>query len=158
MFIVKNLIISFFAVIILSCASIDKSEDVNNENKVLFSLAKLEGKYVWNTETKKFIYSKKLEIERILSASDRNKVIHVLAKCIGDVSLSSSVLNGNKVKLGVVCYEALSQTIYHEPLQENGDIALNWAGHVLPNASASELEAAKNAWIEAIVLKKYNFL
>lgn len=157
MLVIKNILFLMIVLVIVSCTSIEKSAKVDNDTEILLSLSGLDGEYIWRDEINKYIYSKKLEIEKLISSHNKNKIIQVLVNCIDNISTSNSHLNKEKVKLGVLCYEALTQTIYHEPLLLNGDLAL-WSGHILPDADASQLKEAKRVWSEVIEKKKYHFL
>ena len=122
------------------------------------SLAKLEGQYVLQEQTRAYQYADKIKLESIISAEDRQQVLLVLVACLDDTSLTKTTLNGKPLMLGVLCYQALTQTVYYEPTDSHGDIAGHWPGHLTPNATISELQAAKKAWRHVLENKSYIFL
>ncbi len=155
---VKKILFLLFAISIASCAITSKSNSKKSIQEILTGLAAIEGKFVWRTDLKRYVYSDKVKIENLLSSRNKMLVIQTLTGCLDNALLSKSFLNESNVVLGVICYEALSQTIYHEPILPNGDIAEKWDGYILPNASLNELKAAKRAWSKVIDEKKYSFL
>jgi hypothetical protein len=98
------------------------------------------------------------DILYFLDFDDRAVALRRLVECLDDLSPSRSRLEGRNVVLGVVRHEALSQLAYHEETMTTGDIALRWAGHVLPTATARDLRAARRAWELALREEDYSFL
>jgi len=154
----KYILYLILSIFIVGCTSDVLSEKDNVDDRIILGLSALNGKYIWHDELNKYIFSKKVEIESLLSENSKFNIVRILANCIDDISLSNSILNDHKVKLGILCYEALSQTIYYEPILPNGDIALKWGGHISPDATESDMKAAKRAWNDVITLKKYKSL
>ena len=122
------------------------------------SLTALKGQYVWNAESKAYRYTAKPQIEAILTPLPKDETVSGLVGCLDSLAPSESLLSGKRVPLGVICYEALTQTVYHEPHDARGDIAKTWPGHISPTASADELRAAKKAWTEVLRARSYTFL
>jgi len=90
------------------------------------------------------------------SADDQ--IVRDLVDCLDDATPSATTLKGDRVPVGVVCYEALSQIVYYEPTEPNGDIARWWPGHVEPTATLSQLQEAKRAWADVLKKKAYRRL
>ncbi len=122
---------------------------------ILEALTNIDGEFVWNKKLARHIYNEMEAIENAISRKNPDKVVTVLVNCIDDSSPSNSTLNGKHVSLGLVCYQALSQTAYYEPTGNIGDIKKTWPGHILPTASAHEFQEAKRAWLNVINTKSY---
>ncbi len=145
----------FIATIILFSACTLSSSTEHSD--LLTALAEINGSYHWNSQLKRYVFSEKLAIEKILSPKDSEFVIRALVDCLDNLTSSNSTIRNETVVLGFICYEALSQTAYHESTTETGDIAESWPGHILPAATPSELIKAKHAWKNVIESKTYIF-
>ena len=115
----------------------------------------MKGEYIWNNELKRYIYSEKKLIEKILSTREPELAVNLLVNCIDNITLTNSTLRGKRLAMGVICYEALSQTAYYEHTTQEGDIAKKWSGHILPTATPDELKEAKRAWKKVVDSKSY---
>lgn len=104
---------------------------------------------------KQYLYSEKQRIETILASRETARLITTLVSCLDNPKLTNSILNKNKVTLGIICYEALSQTAYYEPTDAKGDISPKWPGNIAPTATPDELHQAKQAWKKVIESKSY---
>ncbi|MBN1833463.1 MAG: hypothetical protein JW896_15265 [Deltaproteobacteria bacterium] len=153
-------LISVGIIIILLSACFQKSSlvDTGFTDSMLTELREMKGEYLWNDELKRYIYSEKNLIEKILSTIEPELAVNVLVNCLDDLSLTNSTLRGKRLVTGVICYEALSQTVYYEPTTQEGDIAKKWPGHILPTATPDELSEAKRAWKKVIDSKSYILL
>jgi hypothetical protein len=120
-------------------------------------LAELVGSYRYNDDTKAYVFTDKRAIEAIVGTAT-DQTVRDLVNCLDDRRPSRTVLKGEPVAVGVVCYEALTQTVYYEPTAPNGDIAATWPGHIEPTATAEQLAAAKRAWTDVVDRKAYKRL
>jgi hypothetical protein len=144
--------------ILLSACFENTPIDSGVKAPLLTELRAINGEYQWNDELKRFIYSEKSLIEKILATREPELAVSALVNCLDDLALTSSTLGGKRLVTGVVCYEALSQTIYYEPTSQEGDIERKWPGHILPTATPDEIKEAKLAWKEVLDSKSYMFL
>jgi hypothetical protein len=96
-------------------------------------------------------------LEKILSGRPGEENVQLLVDCLDDTSPSHSAFDGTAVAVGIVCYEALTQTVYYEPTAPNGDIAANWPGNISPKASAQQMRDAKAAWTTVVEAKTFTF-
>jgi hypothetical protein len=147
-------------IIILLSACYQKASLVDSgfTDSMLTELREMKGEYLWNDELKRYIYSEKNQIEKILSSIEPELAVNVLVNCLDDLTLTNSTLQGKKLVIGVICYEALSQTVYYEPTTQEGDIAKKWPGYILPTATPDELKEAKRAWKKVLDSKSYILL
>ena len=122
------------------------------------ALAAVQGRYHWREDLGRYEYSDKARLEELLAAERRDEIVLVLVECLDDNSPSQSALDANRVPIGIVCYEALTQLVYHEPIEPGGDVAAAWPGHLSPRASPAELRRAKAAWRKVVRDKSYVFL
>lgn len=143
-------------ILFIGCSINSTPNNSNNTGPILTKLSEVHGTYQWNDEIKRIVYSKKGLIEEILSSQDPHISVRTLVSCLNDLSPTNSTMDGKAVVMGLICYEALSQTAYYEHTTSNGDIAEKWAGHIQPSATAKELDAAKRAW--EIVLKSKSYV
>lgn len=144
--------------ILLSACFESTPVDADVKDPLLTELRAINGEYQWNDELKRFIYSEKSLIEKILATRERKLAVSALVNCLDDLTLTRSTLGGKRLVTGIVCYEALSQAIYYEPTSQEGDIEKKWPGHILPTANPGELKEAKLAWKEVLDSKSYMFL
>jgi hypothetical protein len=153
-------LISVGIIIILLSACFQKASlvDTGFTDSMLTELREMKGEYLWNDELKRYIYSEKDLIEKILSTIEPELAVNVLVNSLDDLSLTNSTLRGKRLVTGVICYEALSQTVYYEPTTQEGDIAMKWPGHILPTATPDELNEAKRAWEKVVESKSYLLL
>ena len=121
------------------------------------SLARVGGSYAWNAELKRYVFSDRSAVEKVVESATVS-VIRDLVACLDDLSPSETTLKGKPVPVGVVCHQALSQIVYYEPVARSGDVAAKWPGHIEPTATAGALAAAKRAWADVIEKKAYKKL
>lgn len=138
-----------------ACTQDIKSTSSDLPDSMLKELSEIKGKYVWDNELKRYIYSEKQRIEEILSTKETELVLKTLIGCLDNFELSNSVIQEKRVVLGIICHEAISQTAYYEHTTQDGDVAKNWSGHVLPTATPDELRKAKRAWETVVASKTY---
>lgn len=113
------------------------------------ALAAVTGTYTWRDDLNRYEYSEKLRLEEILAAQRQEEAVTILVGCLDDTSPSRSVIDGQPVALGIICYQALTQLVYYEPTAADGDVAANWPGNMSLRASPQEMRAAKGAWKKA---------
>ena len=145
-----SLVIAVF--LFTACASNGVTKE---ESLIIEKLSEVNGDFIWNAKLKRHVFSEMERIEKITAHENSDELIAVLVSCIDDVVLSHSTLDGKKVPVGVVCYQALSQTAYYEPTDSEGDIKGSWPGHILPTADIKEMEEAKRAWVDVVNSKSY---
>lgn len=138
-----------------ACAQYIKPAGFGSKDSLVKELSEIKGQYVWDNELKRYVYSEKQRIEEILSNRETEPALKVLVGCLDKLELSNSVVQDRKVVVGIICYEALSQTVYYEPSTPDGDVAMNWPGHISPTATPDELREAKRAWERVIATKAY---
>lgn len=143
---------------ILGCS--DQPLKPNTEVKLPAVLKTLGGQYIWDEQTKRYHYSGKFILDKIIASENRQQVLPVLVACIDDEFPTETQLNGKSVMLGILCYQALTQIVYHEPTSGrlDGDIATNWPGYITPMATIDELRSAKKAWQQVFNNKTFIFL
>ena len=154
-----------FAALILALASCSPASNeqvqhvvTRNETPPLQSaLARLGGSYEWNKDVKRYVFTDKPAIEKLIGSATDQTILD-LVSCLDDASLSQTTLMGQPVMVGVLCSEALGQIVYYEPTTESGDLAARWPGHVEPTATADQLKAAKRAWTDVADKKAYKRL
>lgn len=113
------------------------------------AIAKLQAVYTWRADLNRYDYSAKVALDEILSTASPESAVETLIECLDDTSASASVLDGEPVSLGIVCYEGLSLLVYYEPTDRDGDVAVDWPGFISPEASPEEMRNAKAAWRRA---------
>lgn len=145
-------------ILLSACFENTPLPDSDVKYPMLTELRAINGEYQWNDELKRFIYSEKSLIEKILANREPELAVSALVNCLDDLTLTNSTLGGKRLVTGVVCYEALSQTAYYEPTSQEGDIEKKWPGHILPTANPDELKEAKLAWKKVLDSKSYIFL
>lgn len=120
-------------------------------------LAKLDGEYVLQGQTKIFQHTNKIKMDAIISAEDRQQVLPVLVDCMEDITPTETLLERRPVMLGILCFQALTQIIYYESTDSHGDITSHWPGHISPVATIGELQNAKKSWLQVLKNKAYVF-
>ncbi len=150
--------VGIFIILLAACFQNTRSVDSGFTDSMLTKLREMKGEYLWNDELKRYIYSEKNLIEKILSIREPELVVNVLVNCLDDLTLTNSTLRGKRLVMGVICQEALSQTAYYEPTTKEGDIAKKWSGHILLTATPDELKEAKRAWTKVVDSKSYLLL
>lgn len=113
------------------------------------ALAQIPGVYTWNSDLSLWQYSAAAELESVLASSPSEGAVGALIACLDDSSPSASTLDGQALALGIVCYQGLSQLVYYEPTDADGDVAADWPGHLTPRASQEEMKGARVAWERA---------
>lgn len=121
------------------------------------TLSRVSASYEWSNEAKRYRFSDKAALERLVGTAD-DQMVRDLVDCLDDATPSATTLKGNRVPVGLVCYEALTQIVYYEPTEPSGDIAKQWPGHIEPTATLTQLQAAKRAWTEVVKKKAYSRL
>ena len=157
---IKHLIICFifFTIVInlIGCffSNYLSAQELDN---IRSSLLNLKGKFIWRDDLGQFYYSEKLKLEEILSKHDSEKMVAYLVEMLDDKSKTQSTIDAEFVPLGIICYEALTQLVYYEPITSNGDISQSWPGYISPKSTPKEIKAAKQAWKKVIETKSYIF-
>lgn len=126
--------------------------------KLPVALANIGGQYIWDAQTKKYQFSDKFKLDQIVNAENKLHALHVLVSCMDDESQTKTQLDNKFVKLGVLCYQGVTQIVYYEPVDKHGDIAGIWPGYISPAASIVEMREAKKAWQRVLEKKTYIFL
>lgn len=91
-------------------------------------------------------------IFRAIREFEDNAVVRLVA-CLDDTMQAAATSNGRNVLTGVMCDQALKATAYYEAVDERGDADPTWPGYISPDATATQLRAAKKAW-EVVVRKR----
>ena len=117
----------------------------------------VEGRFDLWKEKNRYVFSAMMKLEKIVSSRKPDVAIHQLVDCVDDLRPSNATLNGKALVVGVVCYQALTQTVAHEETGPDGDIVLKWPGHISPTATPGELAAAKKAWKKVLREGTYSF-
>lgn len=157
-YVLRLLSVGIIFIFLSACFQKTSLSDSGLTDSMLTELRQMKGEYLWNDELKRYIYSEKNQIEEILSTIEPEPAVNVLVNCLDDLTLSNSTLQGKRLAMGVICYEALSQTAYYEPTTQEGDIAKEWSGHILPTTTPDELREAKRAWKQVLDSKSYILL
>jgi hypothetical protein len=156
----SRLIFAIFGVAVvvglIACTS-DPAPAENPARGLRYALAEVKGTYVWRGDLKRYHYSEKPRLEKLISAQPREHAVSALVECLDNTSPSRSSLDGKPIALRIVCYEALTQLVYYEPTTLDGDVAANWPGNISPSASPIEMRSAKQAWKEVLEKKAYIF-
>lgn len=149
-----------FAVLALGLAacnlrveSLPTAEDVS----VAEEIRMVEGRFDLLKEKNRYVFSDMMRLEKIVASRKPDVAIHQLVDCVSDLRPSNVTLNGKAVVVGVVCYQALTQTVAHEETGPDSDIVLKWSGHISPIATPGELAAAKKAWQKVLREGTYSF-
>ena len=157
---IKHLIISFalFLIVVsfVGCFFTNYSSAQELDN-IKSSFSNLKGKFIWRADLGQYYYSDKLKLEDILSKHKSEKMVVYLVELLDDKSKTQSTIDNEFVPLGIICYEALTQLVYYEPLTSNGDISQSWPGYISPKSTSKEIKAAKQAWEKVIETKSYIF-
>jgi len=122
------------------------------------SLADVRGTFQWREDLGRYRYSEKPRLEQIVGSRPREATVSRLVDCLDDTSPSQSTLNGKPVATGIICHEALTQMVYHEPTGADGDVANTWPGNISPTATAADLRAAKQAWKKVVESRTFTYL
>ncbi len=130
----------------------DKTPDLKQ------AIAAIKGTYTWRSDLNQYVFSHKSTLEELLVAQSPDVAVTTLIDCLDDTSASASMVGGKPVPVGIVCYEALTQLVCHEPTDPNGDIAADWPGSISLFASPQEMRKAKTAWKKAADEKLLSFL
>lgn len=132
-----------------------KADDTSRLSASLMSLG---GRYIWDEKGKRFYFSEKNRLEQIIESSGRERSLVILLDCMDDDTPTQTLLGDKHVALGMLCYQALTQTIYYEPNDASGDIDVKWPGYVTADATIEQLREAKKAWKTVVVAKRHIFL
>lgn len=85
-------------------------------------------------------------------AEFKDSAVTRIVDCLDDTTASLVTVEGRRVPVGVLCYEALLFAAYAEP---EGIDTGEWPGTVMPTATTQNLRAAKSAWLEVIRRRGY---
>jgi len=151
----------FFLVLATGCMT-TKEPDSNQSSALKQALATIEGRFGWRPEANAHDYSKWEELINAALAqspgAERDNppesLLAELVDCFDDSSPSSSIFRDQTIPLGWVCYAALTGLVYHEEVDENGDIT-RWDGYPKFPASLQDMKAAKAAWQKVLIKKTY---
>lgn len=84
----------------------------------------------------------------------RDSAVVRLVGCLDQREPTATALDGRPVRLGVLCFEALTHVAYAEPEgSESGD----WPGVIFPTATEDQLRAAKATWESVVRNRGYRF-
>ena len=86
-----------------------------------------------------------------------DQAVHRLVDCMDRQEPARATYDENPVTLGLMCYAALRLTVYHEPVDESGDLTGEWAGFIDASASREDLIAAQRAWQNVLQDQAYVF-
>lgn len=127
--------------------------------KLIGALLNIDGSYAINAATKKIEFNNKVKLAETVSSIAPEKLVPQLIACMDDERNSKVKYRGKAVPLGMLCYEALTFTVYYEPTDARGDVAKHWPGYLKSgDISLAGLRAAKRAWEEVARKKAYVFL
>ena len=99
------------------------------------------GHFTWDAARQDFVFSDRPGLAALLEPAPETHLATLVA-CIDDPRPARALLNGEPVRLGVLCYQALRLVAYVE--------APDWPGHVGPLATAADRQAARKAWEAAL--------
>lgn len=85
-------------------------------------------------------------------AEHKDSAVTRLVDCLDDTTASLATVEGRRVPMGVLCYEALLFAAYAEP---EGIDTGEWPGTVMPTATTQNLRDAKSAWLEVVRRRGY---
>ncbi len=139
-------------------AASDEGSATAAESPLIEALAEIPGRFEQAPGADAWIYSHAVEIEAMLSDREPHSSLEELVACLDDRRPSASVLRGDRVSVGIVCYQALRQTAYFEPADADGDIVPDWPGDIPPDALLEDLLAAQQAWIAVLDKRSYILL
>jgi len=149
--------------LVLATGCMSTKEPSNNQSSALKqALAKIEGHFDWKPDANAHTYTKWEEIINAALAqspsADRDNppesLLAELVDCFDDSSPSSSIFRDQNIPLGWVCYAALTGLVYHEEIDEKGDIT-QWDGYPKFPATQQDMKAAKAAWQKVLIKKTY---
>lgn len=158
-------VISMAAVIaLLGCpsqvreAASDEDSATAVKSPMIEALAEIPGRFERAPDSGAWTYSHAVEIEATLSDREPHSSLEELVACLDDRRPSASVLRGDRVAVGIVCYQALRQTAYFEPTDADGDIGPDWPGDIPPDALLEDLLVAQQAWRAVLERRSYILL
>lgn len=131
--------------------AVGSASSADSLTRLIAALGRLDATYVHPAEnTTAWVFSGEQSptVRAITAFGDT--ALTPLAECIGDTMQTRTTLAGTPVRLGVLCYEALTRLIYHEETDASGDINPEWPGYVLPDATAADLRRARRAWLTVL--------
>jgi hypothetical protein len=135
--------------LVLSACGGQESSVPGLDSNVVAQLALVEGRYQWNAELGRYVFSAKDRLEEVTGSQDAEAALRSLVSCLDDSSSTRSTLDGDPVA---------SQLVYYEPMSPDGDIAEQWPGHLTPMATRDEMRAAREAWEAVVTSGEYIFL
>jgi len=147
----KNALLFILALFLISGCQSEKTTNAS----IIESLSNIEGKYILNPQTKSYSFNAKAKIEDIINESNQEELINALVENMDNEKKSKSTLNGKVLPIGIICYEALTQIIYFEPTNNEGDISSTWKGHLNPQATSIQMREAKKAWKKVVEMKSF---
>ncbi|MGI9333624.1 MAG: hypothetical protein ACR2RL_10765 [Gammaproteobacteria bacterium] len=135
-----------------------RSQFAHESEELRRRVAEFPGQYVWSEKHGRHVLENAIALQEIAAAYDKQVIVDALIGCLDSSASSKITLDDRPVHVGVVCYAALTQHIYYEPTDRNGDVDLEWSGFLEPTARVSELVAAKRAWLSVKKNMRYSWL
>lgn len=148
----------FAIILLMTLWACERPKTPPAQPSLITALVAVDGKFDWRSDLNRYIFTAPEQIETIVAAATPNIAVPILVDCIDNQAPSHATLNGVAVAVGMVCYQALSQTASHEETAPNGDIASAWAGHIEPTSTIEQRIAAKRAWQIVLKEKTYGLL
>lgn len=124
-----------------------------NNTAPQLAFANLPGAYTWDDHQKRYLYSEIAAVEALMGSAT-HETFRGLIDCLTDPTPSKSQIHGKPVSTGILCYQALTQTVYYEPPTKRPP----WPGFIEPSATPQELQNAQSAWREVVEKKLYKRL
>lgn len=131
--------------------AVGRASPADSLTRLIAALGRLDATYVhpaYNTTAWVFSAEQSPTVRAITAFGDT--ALRPLAQCVGDTTPTRTTLKGTPVRLGVLCYEALTRLIYHEETDASGDIDPDWPGALLPGATTADLRKAQRAWLTVL--------
>ena len=126
----------------------------NEAEALRIAVLNLGGQYTKDAQGK-YQYSDKIKLDAVITKGDQDNNLNSLVSCMDDATPSKTLLEGKAVMLGVLCNQAVTQLVYYEQADKQGDIASDWPGYIAPTANIEGLRAAKQAWLKVLENKAF---
>jgi hypothetical protein len=91
-------------------------------------------------------------------AEYKDSAVVKLVDCLDRTDSARATAEGQPVRMGVMCYLALSHTVSYEAADSKGDLDERWPGLVAPLASPNDLRLAKEAWKKVVAERRYTLI
>jgi hypothetical protein len=91
-------------------------------------------------------------------AEYKDSAVVKLVDCLDRTDSARATADGQPVRMGVMCYLALSHTVSYEAADSKGDLDERWPGLVAPLASPNDLRLAKEAWKKVVAERRYTLI